>query len=239
MNGHFMYGLLLDIDWKMLLLGEEKWDFLVETVFRTFVMFLVILLSLRFLGKRGIKQLSVFELGVIIGLGSAAGDPMFYKDVGLLPGVIVFIIVVSLYKLVTYFINQSDKFEKFVEGEPAYIIKKGRILQHNFEHEPIARDELYMQLRFRNITHLGQVDECILETNGELSVIYFPDEEVIYGLPIMPDNLKNRTKIISQPGIHSCTNCAYTENLASTGKILCTQCGKDEWVLSSKRKRVH
>ena len=239
MNGHFMYGLLLDIDWKMLLLGEESWDFLVETVFRTIIMFLVILLSLRFLGKRGIKQLSVFELGVIIGLGSAAGDPMFYKDVGLLPGVIVFIIVVTLYKLVTYFINQSDKFETFVEGEPTYIIKQGRILQHNFEKEPIARDELYMQLRFRNITQLGQVDECILETNGELSVIYYPDKEVIYGLPIMPDQLKKKSKVITQQAIHSCTNCAHTENLEPAGKTICKQCGKDEWVVSINKPRVH
>lgn len=69
-------------DLKQILLGSEEWSFLLETVLRTSIMFLIIIFGLRLLGKRGVKQLSVFELVVIIGLGSAAGDPMFYKDVG-------------------------------------------------------------------------------------------------------------------------------------------------------------
>ena len=93
---------IIQLDWKSLLLGSEKWEFLFETAFRTFVMFMVILLYLRLFGKRGVKQLSVFELGVIIGLGSAAGDPMFYKEVGLLPGVLVFSIVFGLYRFITF-----------------------------------------------------------------------------------------------------------------------------------------
>src|SRR5215217_7488373 len=92
----------LEIQWKALLLGDQEWGFLPEAAFRSFVMFVIILLSLRLLGRRGVKQLSVFELGVIIGLGSAAGDPMFYKDVGLLAGLVVFVVVLSLYKLVTF-----------------------------------------------------------------------------------------------------------------------------------------
>src|SRR5215210_1952735 len=117
-----------ELEWKTVLLGSEKWSFLLETGLRTVVMFFVILFYLRLLGKRGVKQLSVFELGVIIGLGSAAGDPMFYKDVGLLPGVVVFAVVMALYKLVTFLNDKSDRFEKFVEGQPAYMINEGRLL---------------------------------------------------------------------------------------------------------------
>ena len=62
---------LLDVaagfDWKVLLLGGEEWSFLPETMLRTSIMFLVILTALSLLGKRGVKQLSVFELVVIIG----------------------------------------------------------------------------------------------------------------------------------------------------------------------------
>src|SRR5688500_7723527 len=118
-------------DWKKLLLGDEEWSFLPETVLRTFIMFLVILTALRLLGKRGVKQLSVFELVVIIGLGSAAGDPMFYKDVGILPALIVFIIVVSLYSLVTYLIGKNKKFETLVEGKSVTLIRNGVFLIDN------------------------------------------------------------------------------------------------------------
>lgn len=234
-----MTGSLLEIDWKMLLLGEEQWAFLLETLFRSIVMFLVILLGLRLVGKRGVTQLSVFELGLIIGLGSAAGDPMFYKDVGLLPGIIVFIIVIGLYKLVTYLINRSDKFEKFVEGKPTYVIRKGNIMMSNFEKEPIARDELFMQLRSRNISHLGQVDEVILETNGELSVFFVTDDHVIPGLPIMPDVYEQKIQVIDKAGTYSCSNCGYTKELTPANKVICDCCKKEKWLPSDNRKRIH
>src|SRR5690606_29633561 len=105
-------NVFLKIDWQSLLLGTEEWIFLLEVIIRSCVMFLTILFSLRILGKQSITQLSIFELGVIIGLGSAAGDPMFYKDVGLLPGMMVFLVVVLLYRLVTYIINRGEKIER-------------------------------------------------------------------------------------------------------------------------------
>lgn len=72
-------------------------------------MYLVVLVSLRILGKRGVKQLSIFELVVIVGLGSAAGDPMFYREVGILSAVAVFLVVVIAYKITSYFVNKSKK----------------------------------------------------------------------------------------------------------------------------------
>jgi uncharacterized membrane protein YcaP (DUF421 family) len=75
--------MLLSIDWGAFFIGSEDWEFLFEIGLRTFFMYIIILFGLRLLGKRGVKQLSIFELVVIISLGSAAGDPMFYKEVGL------------------------------------------------------------------------------------------------------------------------------------------------------------
>jgi hypothetical protein len=57
----------LDIDLNQLMLGGEEWDFLIEVVVRTLIMLIVILISLRILGKRAVKQLSIFEIAVIIG----------------------------------------------------------------------------------------------------------------------------------------------------------------------------
>ncbi len=232
-----MPGTLLEIDWKMILLGDESWEFLPEAAFRSVIMFLVILFSLRLLGKRGIKQLSVFELGVIIGLGSAAGDPMFYKDVGLLPGMVVFCMVIGLYKLVTYLINRSDRFEKFIEGQPAYIIQNGIMILENLEKEPIARDEIYMQMRLNKISHLGQVEHAILENNGELSFTYYANEDIRHGLPILPHLCENRLASIRMEDYYSCTNCGHTEKLKSN-ITRCEQCDKREWVKAVNTKRV-
>jgi uncharacterized membrane protein YcaP (DUF421 family) len=234
-----MLDLLKDIDWKTLLLGEEQWSFLLEVVLRSLVMFLVIVLTLRLLGKRGVKQLSVFELGVIIGLGSAAGDPMFYKDVGLVPGILVFGIVMSLYRLITFLINRNDRFEQFMEGTPTCLIQNGCFLVENFKKEPIAIDELFSQLRLKSISHLGQIDQAIIETNGEVSVFYTPDDQVKFGLPILPSLSEHKLEAIPEEGHYACTYCGNTGYLQPTPSHQCNKCGKKEWLKAINDKRIH
>ena len=224
--------------WKDLLLGSEDWQFLPETALRTFIMFLIIVTSLRILGKRGVKQLSVFELVVIIGLGSAAGDPMFYKDVGILPAIIVFTMVVTLYSLITYLIGRSQKFETLVEGKPIYLIRNGRFTIRNFQKEALGEDEFFAELRMNGVSQLGQVEEAVEESSGNISVFFYPDEQVTYGLPIMPDSLKQKTKKIVESGYYSCIFCGYTEELKPADKHICPECRKCEWLKSSNRKRI-
>lgn len=226
------------MDIQTLLLGEESWSFLLETAFRTLIMFTVILLGLRSLGKRGIRQLSVFELGVIIGLGSAAGDPMFYKDVGLLPGMIVFVMVVSLYKLVTNLFNRSPGFEKFVEGEPATILNEGILLLHKFKKEPIALDEFYTELRLRSISHLGQLRQAIIETNGEVSMYFYKDSEVKWGLPIIPEDCRFKQTEIRNEDHYACTHCGNVQLLTPAPQHTCKLCQKTEWLKAQNHLRI-
>lgn len=225
------------MDWKSLLLGDEEWNFLLNTALRTTIMFLVILIGLRLLGKRGIHQLSVFELGVIIGLGSAAGDPMFYKDVGVLPSFIVFAIVVVMYRLSTYLISTSDRFETFMEGRPHYVLREGVILE-SFRKQPIAKEEFFATLRQHQVSHLGQVERAIIEGDGQLSIFYYPDENVVKGLPILPDALADCTEAISAEGHYSCYNCGNTQYLTPATNILCNKCNHNKWVRSSNEIRI-
>lgn len=234
-----MYFLQMSsFSWKQLLLGSEEWTFLPETILRSFIMFVVILVSLRILGKRGVKQLSVFELVVIIGLGSAAGDPMFYKDVGILPAILVFAMVVGLYSLLTFMIGHNKKFEDLVEGRPVCLIKEGKFSIDNFKKEALGEDEFFAELRMQGISQLGQVEEAIEESSGNISVFFYPDDEVKYGLPIMPNSLKETVKVIPAAGHYSCIFCGYTQELVPVQNQTCPQCKKNEWVPSSKRKRI-
>lgn len=227
-----------EFSWKALLLGSENWSFLWETVLRTFIMFVVILVSLRLLGKRGVKQLSVFELVVIIGLGSAAGDPMFYKDVGILPAVIVFALIILLYTAVTYIVGTNKKFEKLIEGKPVCLIKNGAFSIENFKKEVLGEDEFFAELRMQGVSQLGQVEEAIIESSGSISIFFYPDEAVKYGLPIMPSSLDQSQKKITERNHYSCAFCGYTENLSPAEKYVCPSCKKDKWVKASDKKRV-
>lgn len=224
-------------EWRRLLFNDLPFEFLIEVVFRTIIMFIVVLLTLKFTGKRGVKQLSVFEVVIIISLGSAAGDPMFYEDVGLVPAIMVFLIILTMYRIVTWLLGKSVWFEKFIEGKVHCIIEEGRFSIHTFEKEALAQDEFFAELRLKSIEHLGQVKNAYIETNGAISVFFYDDNEVKYGLPVRPQLFQMKTRNISKSGIYACTFCGNIEELEPT-TAKCKICGRDEWLEAIKTKRI-
>ncbi|TKK69009.1 DUF421 domain-containing protein [Ilyomonas limi] len=231
-------NIMLKFDWKNLLLGESDWQFLLMIAMRTFAMFLVILIGLRMLGKRGISQLSVFELGVVVGLGSAAGDPMFYKDVGILSCILVFAIVIGLYHVLKFVVGKNDWIDEWVEGVPKDIVHEGKLVLKTIENETITKPELFAQLRVNSVSHLGQLKQVILEPTGQLSVYYFQDKEVKYGLPILPQLLNDAVEDITATDHYSCTYCGHTMMLEPTKKEHCPVCNHCCWVKSINETRL-
>ena len=224
-------------EWKRLLFNDLPFEFLLEVLFRTVIMFIVVLLTLKFAGKRGVKQLSVFEIVIIISLGSAAGDPMFYEDVGLVPAILVFMIILFMYRLVTWLLGKSRRFENFIEGKVQCLIEDGQFSITTFEKEDYAQDEFFAELRAKSIEHLGQVRNAYIETNGTISTYFYEDEEVKFGLPIRPQLYAQKSKNIPKSGIYACTFCANVQKLEPTSAS-CTVCNRTEWVQAIKTTRI-
>lgn len=224
-------------EWERVLINDHPYQFLFEVAFRSVIMFIILLITLRFTGKRGVKQLSIFETVIIIALGSAAGDPMFYEDVGIIPAITVFFVIILLYRFVTMLTGKFKWFEKLLEGETKCLIEDGKFSIHAFEKEGLAQDEFFAELRLYSVEHLGQIRNAYLETSGEVSVFFYPDEDVKYGLPILPQLFKTKKKSIAHKGIYACTFCANTEEL-NIGTAQCKRCGKPEWVEAIKTIRI-
>ena len=223
-------------EWDRLLYNDLPISFLLEVIFRSTIMFTVLLLTLKFAGKRGVKQLSVFETVIIIALGSAAGDPMFYEAVGIIPAITVFIVIILLYRLVTWLTGKSKKFEEFIEGKTECIISEGKFSIATFKKESLGQDEFFAELRLKSVEHLGQVKNAFMETSGEISVFYYEDDEVQHGLPILPGLFLSKSKTIPSKGIYSCTFCGHTES-HKPGNAECKVCQKLEWVEAIKTLR--
>ena len=223
-------------DWKRVLLNDLQPNFLFEVIFRAVIMFTVLLLALKLAGKRGVKQLSVFEMVIIIALGSAAGDPMMYEDVGLLPAITVIIVIILFYKLITLLVAKIPKFEHFIEGTTECIIEDGQFSLHSFKKENLAQDEFFLELRLKSIEHLGQIKNAFIETNGEISTFFYPDDEVKYGLPILPQLFNKKSENITKSGIYACAFCGNIQELTTLGGT-CENCHKKEWVLAIKTIR--
>lgn len=224
------------IEWKRILLNDLSPNFLIEVAFRTIVMFTILLLALKLTGKRGVKQLSVFEMVIIISLGSAAGDPMLYDDVGLLPAIAVIIVITLYYKTIIWLTAKSPKFEEFVEGKTQCIIDEGTFSIHSFKKENLAHDEFFLELRLKSIEHLGQIKNAYIETNGEISTFYYPDEEVKYGLPILPQLYSQKSEVVPHNGTYACSFCGNIQEVTVAGAT-CTNCLKKEWVAAIKTSR--
>jgi uncharacterized membrane protein YcaP (DUF421 family) len=217
-------------EWKRILINDMPWNFLLEVLFRSVVMFSFLLVSLKFTGKRGVKQLSIFETVIIISLGSAAGDPMFYEDVGILPALLVFTVVIVLYRVVTWWTGKSRWFETLIEGKVVTLIRDGKFSVVKFEKEPLAQDEFFTELRTRSIEHLGQVRHAYLEPTGEVSVYFYEDRDVRFGLPLLPELFDKKSKDIKKSAVHACAVCGHTEEIDSPTR--CKVCHTEEWVVA-------
>jgi len=222
-----------------LLMNGLPYSFLLEVLFRCVVMYVVALAVLKLAGRRGVKQLSVFELVIILTLGSAAGDPLFYEDVGLVPTICVFIFILILYRTTTFLISRFKKIEYWLEGSPTYLIEDGEFAIDKFRKESLAQDEFFAELRLRNVTHIGQVDLAILETSGQMSVFFFEDNDVKPGLPILPHQFNNMVADFKTDQKYACKFCAnICEAAVVSTNLICDRCGKDKWVLALAQCRV-
>ena len=227
----------LQLDFRKIFIGDLSLGFAAEIVIRTLLMFSMVLLVLRLTGKKGVRQLSIFEVAIIIAMGSAAGDPMFTKDTSIFVSLIVFAAIIILYRLITFWAGRSEQFEKVIEGKPLFVIENGRFTLADDHSHTFAKDEFFSEMRQESIEHVGQIKTAILETNGKISFYYYPDDEVRYGLPVQPKAYNQKSVRISSSGTYACTYCGQTEKLKG-GPAYCPNCKRNEWVTAIDSVRI-
>jgi uncharacterized membrane protein YcaP (DUF421 family) len=105
--------------------------------------------------------------------------------------------------------------------------------------EGLSTEELFAELRIRNIEHLGQIRKIYLEFSGELSVFYFEDNDVKFGLSLFPEDLQNALKHIDAPGKYSCIQCGFTKDfMQPKAQPVCEICNGNKWGKSINSKRI-
>lgn len=225
-------------DLHRMALNDVPLDFLWEVALRSLYTFILVFLFLKITGRRGVRQMSLFEVLIILTLGSAAGDVAFYHDVPMLPVLVVFVTLAVLYRLVMWLMSHSEKLENLLEGKPAVIIEDGEFAWEKMNAQNMTEFEFFMELRLHGIEHLGQVRLAILETNGQISVYYFPDDLVRPGLSILPEYCSERFQVIPEDGDYACIHCSEVVTFNAGVKSLCPRCKHPLWVQASTAKRI-
>ena len=161
-------------------------DFLIIT-FKTFVIYFLVALIFRIMGKREVGQLGTFDLVVFILIAELVAISIENRNnffLNLIPVLILVILQIVISKLSL----KSVKFRKFIDGTPTIIIKKGIIDFKNMVEQRYSLDDLLLQLREKDVSDISEVDYAILEINGKLSVFKKKDNNRnTFPLPIIID----------------------------------------------------
>ncbi|MEI2359392.1 DUF421 domain-containing protein [Priestia megaterium] len=139
-------------------------------VARTVLLYVVVLIIFRVMGKREIGELSILDLVVFIMIAEMAvmaienpKDPLLYS---ILPMLTLLIIQIGL----AIWSLKSNRMRNFIDGKPSIIIENGKINEHEMKRQRYNFNDLLVQLRDKNIKNVGDVEFAILESSGRLSV---------------------------------------------------------------------
>ncbi|QNE39776.1 DUF421 domain-containing protein [Hymenobacter sp. NBH84] len=214
-------------DWQRILLGQAPFEFLLEVVVRTLIIYVVLVLAMRVLGKRMNAQLSVAELSVMIMLGGIVSVPMQVPNRGLLHGMLVLSCMVGMYRGINWLAYRFRRVEQLTQGNLHIIVADGVLNLQAMHRVRLSRQQLFSYLRAAHMQQLGQVKRVYLEANGKFSI--YPQEPPRPGLSLLPE--KDPAIREAEPADHTvkvCQQCGHPE-AADHKPWQCPHCGHQHW----------
>ena len=139
--------------------------------FRAIVLYIIVLVVMRLMGKREIGQLQPFELAIAIMIADLASIPMTDTGVPISNGIVPILGLLVMHLLISTINLKSMKAREIICGKPQILIYRGKIDEKALKKERFTLNELQERLRDKNIVNISDVEYAILETNGQISVI--------------------------------------------------------------------
>lgn len=197
---------------------------------RTAILYLLVVITMRLMGKRQVAELQPYELVIAIMISDLASLPMQDQRLPLFLGIIP-ILTLLFFKTILNFISLKFQWtRKFIDGEPCILIYKGKINYDALKEQQIDLDELFEQLRLANYFNINEIQYAILENNGQLS--------------ILPTNYNSRNNSSFSQNL-SCDNTSKSPEvqlpkiLIADGKInkhsLNSMNKSEDWIMSTLR----
>ena len=150
--------------------------------FRALILFAVVFIVIRLMGKRELSKVQPFELAIIIVISDLASAPMSSRGISLLDGIIPIITLLLAYLVFLLINHSSNKVQDIVCGKPILIIKDGKIVEKEFDSQKYTVSDLMSQLHEKQVFSITDVKYGLIETNGNLSVITY--DQNVESLPL-------------------------------------------------------
>jgi len=143
---------------------------------RTIVLYLLVLLVMRLMGKREIGQLQPFELAISIMIADLASIPMTEIGIPIFNGIVPILGLLVMHLVISVINMKSLRAREIICGKPSILIYRGKINEKALVKERFTINELEERLRGNNVVNLGDVEYAILETSGQVTVIQKPEK---------------------------------------------------------------
>jgi uncharacterized membrane protein YcaP (DUF421 family) len=217
-----------------ILFGQAPVTFLLEVFIRTLVVYLVLLLAIRWLGKRMSGQLTIMELAVMLTLGAIICVPMQIPDRGLMQGIVLLLCAVWFQRGISLLGVKYGWFEDFTQGKSSMLVKNGMLILPELEKNRISHGQFFAKLRSEGIFNLGELDRVYLEACGLYSI--FKSKSPKSGLPILfrvdQDIVENQNQATNEENnneeLVACKNCGHVQKKQADNK--CDNCGENSWI---------
>lgn len=146
------------------------------TFIRTITLYILVLIVMRFMGKREIGQLQPFELAISIMIADLATIPMAETGIPISSGIVPILGLLVMHLIISVINLKSIKMREIICGKPAILIYRGRIQEKTMKKERFTINELEERLRGYNVTNIGDIEYAILETSGQISILQKPNK---------------------------------------------------------------
>lgn len=144
---------------------------------RTILIYVFLAISLKIMGKRQIGELEVSELVSTLVVSEVAALPIADPDIPLLNAIVPIILIVCLEIIISATKNKSEKLKRRIEGEPIFLVYRGKLQQKALCDNRMSVNELLCEMRMQGIGKLEEVYYAVLEPNGKLSFFQNSDAE--------------------------------------------------------------
>ncbi|MDD6434366.1 MAG: DUF421 domain-containing protein [Ruminococcus bromii] len=146
------------------------------SIIRTIVLYAFVIFAIRIMGKRQISDMQPSELVATLIISNIASLPMQNTSQPFFSGVIPVVILVALEIITSAFMLKNSKFRRLVCGNPIVVIRDGVILQNQMRRLRLSNEDLFTQLRQQDVFNIEDIQYCIVETNGSISVLKKPEK---------------------------------------------------------------
>jgi uncharacterized membrane protein YcaP (DUF421 family) len=215
-------------DLQRILSGEVPGSFYIELVIRVMFLFLLLLVSIRLMGKKMAATLTRNELAALSSLAAAIGVPILAPDRGLLPAVIIAIVVIAYQRTIALGIFKSKKLGAIVLDHRDFLVVDGCLNLKEIGRSGLSQERLFAQLRSEGIDNLGKVKRMYFEPSGTFTILEASRPQP--GLPIIPewdeDYMEDRQTLRDR---FACCNCGQVVQGWKKPDQNCSRCGHNEW----------